>query len=253
MQVHGRLVPVVDVLREGLEHDLLELLGDAPIVGRRRHDLDVADLLERGEVALADEEPLTGEQLVEDDADREDVAASIEREPADLLGRHVPELALQDARLGLARLAGRLGDPEVDDLRLAVVADQNVLRGDVAVDEVELAARRVLLVVGVVEPLADLHDRVAGHGHRDGLAALASPVEDRPEVLPVDELHRDEERVRDLTEVEDLGDVRVRQLHGDLRLVDEHRDELLVLRDRREDPLHRDEPFRSPPRRRPSL
>ena len=65
VEIHRRLVAIVHVLREGLEHDLLELLGDPSIVGRRRHDLDVADLLERREVALADEEPLAREQLVQ--------------------------------------------------------------------------------------------------------------------------------------------------------------------------------------------
>ena len=41
---------------------------------------------------------LAGEHLVEDDAQREDVAAPIERQAAHLLGRHVAELALEDAR-----------------------------------------------------------------------------------------------------------------------------------------------------------
>ncbi len=122
MQVDGVLVAVVDVLRERLEDDLLELLGDAAVVGARRQDLDVADLLERREVALAQEQPLAGEQLVEHDAEGEDVAAPVERQAAHLLGRHVAELALEDAGLGLARLAGRLGDAEVDELDLALVA-----------------------------------------------------------------------------------------------------------------------------------
>ena len=57
----------------------------------------------------------------------------------------------------------------------------------------------------------------------------------------MDVLERDEEAVVDLTEVEDLGDVRVLQLHGDLRLVDEHRDELVVLGDVRQDALDGDQ------------
>jgi hypothetical protein len=56
-------------------------------------------------------------------------------------------------------------------------------------------------------------------------------------------LQRDEEAVLDLTEVEDLGDVRVLQLHGDLRLVDEHRDELLVLGDVRQDAFDGEQPL----------
>jgi hypothetical protein len=151
-------------------------------------------LLEGGEVALADEEPLAGEQLVEHDAHGEDVAASVDRQAPHLLGRHVAELALEDARLRLAGLARGLGDAEVDELHLAVVRDEHVLRRDVAVHEVEVAAGGVLLVVRVVEALADLHGHVAGHGHGHGLAALARPVEDRAQVLAVHVLHGDEVR-----------------------------------------------------------
>ena len=188
---------------------------------------------------LADEQPLAGEELVEHDADREDVAAPVDRQPAHLLGRHVAELALQDSGLGRRRLAGRLGDAEVDELDLALVADEHVLRRDVAVDEVQLAPLPVALVVRVVEPLADLHHDVTGQRDRQRLAAAAHAVEDRAEIAPVDVLERDEVALLDLPEVEDLGDVRVLQLHGDLRLVDEHRDELFVLRDVRQDALDR--------------
>jgi hypothetical protein len=67
----------------------------------------------------------------------------------------------------------------------------------VAVHELEVAAGGVLLVVGVVEALAELHGHVAGHRHRHGLAALARPVEDRAQVLAVHVLDRDEVRVAD--------------------------------------------------------
>jgi hypothetical protein len=85
--------------------------------------------------------------------------------------------------------------------------------------------------VRVVEALADLHHGVASHGDRIGLAALAGPIEDRAQVLALHVLERDEVAVADFTELEDLGDVRVGQLNRDLRLVDEHRDELVVLGD----------------------
>ena len=92
-----------------------------------------------------------------------------------------------------------------------------------------ILAGRVALVVRVVQALAQLHDDVAGHRHRDLFATRTSAVEDRAHVLAVDVLEGDEVAVVDPTQVENLGDVRVRQLHGDLRLVDEHRDELFIL------------------------
>ena len=107
--------------------------------------------------------------------------------------------------------------------------------------EVQRPSRRVLLVVGVVEALTHLHGDVASHGHGHGLAALARAVEDRAQVLALHVLHRDEVALAHLPQVEDLSDVRVRELHGDLRLVDEHDDEFLVLRDGGQDALQRNE------------
>ena len=239
MQVDRVRVAVIRIARERLQHDALELLWNLLVVVGRRLDLDVAHLLERREVALADEQPLPRQQLVEHDADREDVAALVDRQAAHLLRRHVAELPLQDSGLGGRRLAGRLGDAEVDQLDLAVVPDEHVLGRDVAVDQVQLASLRVALVVRVVEPLAHLHGHVAGHRDRERFGLVAHAIEDRTQVTAVHVLERDEEAVVDLPEVEDLGDVRVLQLHGDLRLVDEHRDELLVLCDVRENALDR--------------
>ena len=73
------------------------------------------------------------------------------------------------------------------------------------------------------------------------LLELAQPVLDLEQVLAPDVLHRDEVRAVDPAELEDLTDVRVRELTGDLRLVDEHLDEVAVLAHRREDPLDGDD------------
>ncbi len=237
MQVDGVAVAILRIARQRLQNQPLQLGRDLLVVGRRRDDLDVPHLLERGEVGLADEQALAREQLVKDDADREDVAALVDGQAAHLLRRHVAELPLQDAGLRGRGLARRLGNAEVDELDLPVVPDEHVLRRDVAMDEVQLAPLRVALVVGVVQPLADLHHHPAGHRHRQRVAAAAHAVEDRAQVAAVHVLQRDEEASLDLTEVEDLRDVRVLKLHGDLRLVDEHRDELFVLGDVRQDAL----------------
>ena len=77
-------------------------------------------------------------------------------------------------------------------------------------DEVQLAALGVALVVRVVEALADLHHHEAGHAAIGiGSPVLRAAIEDRAQVPAVDVLERDEVAVVDLAEVEDLGDVRV--------------------------------------------
>src|SRR4029079_2449864 len=70
---------------------------------------------------------------------------------------------------------------------------------------------------------------------------LAQAIGDLEQILAPDVLHRDEVRAVDAAELEDLADVRVRELPGDLRLVDEHLDEVAVLAHRRQDPLDRDD------------
>ncbi len=117
------------------------------------------------------------------------------------------------------------------------------MRAYVAVDDVELAPGGVLLAVRIVEPLAHLPDHVANHRDGGGLVALAAAVEDRAKVLAGDVFHRDEVAVPDFPEIENLRDVGVRELDGDLRLIDEHRDELVVLSDVRKDALDGDNLF----------
>ena len=70
---------------------------------------------------------------------------------------------------------------------------------------------------------------------------LAEAVLDLEQVLAPDVLHRDEVRVVDAAELEDLADVGVVELARDLRLIDEHLDEVGVLGHRRQDPLDRED------------
>src|SRR5678815_3571766 len=89
-------------------------------------------------------------------------------------------------------------------------------------DDLERAAQRIALAVRVVESFEDLRDGEARHRDRHRLLDLAEPVLDLEQILAPDVLHRDEVRAVDPAELEDLADVRVRELTGDLRLVDEH-------------------------------
>ena len=109
------------------------------------------DRRHRQEVVVALEQAPHAAQLVEHDAEREHVAAAVDRLAEALLGRHVRDLALERARLGLGRPVRRLRDPEVDDLHRAVVADQDVRRRHVAVDDAERRAIGPALLVRVVQ------------------------------------------------------------------------------------------------------
>src|SRR5690606_23413852 len=85
--------------RQELEDDGLELVRDVAHVragrldGARAHDVE-----ERLAAEPAVQRPAR-EALPEDDAERVEVAAPVDSLAAGLLGRHVPELPLQDALL----------------------------------------------------------------------------------------------------------------------------------------------------------
>ena len=158
----------------------------------------------------------------------EDVGARVDRLAARLLGRHVRELALEQARLRLrgAERARRLGDAEVDQLDRAVVGDEHVLRRDVAVHEAERLAVGADARVRVVQPGQRVGDDAAGEPERRArLPLLGRFANERAQVLAVDELHGDEVLLVELAEVEDLDDVRMVEARRDARLVEEHLDE----------------------------
>jgi hypothetical protein len=91
--------------------------------------------------------------------------------------------------------------------------------------------------VRVVERLGGLEHDVTGEGDRDPDLLGLVVVPERAQVLAVHVLHRDEEVVAVAPEVEDLRDVRVREARRDLRLVDEHLHEGLVVGVVGQDPL----------------
>jgi len=231
------LVAIARVACERAQDDLLEPLGNAGVERARRSDLGRADLLQHRDVAVAGEELLPAEHLPEKDAGGEDVAAVIDGVALHLLGAHVAELALEDARLRLREAALRLGDAEVDELHVSVEGDEDVLRRDVAMDDAERHAVAVALAVRVIERLANAGEDEAGLRDRHRTADLAEALVELPHVAPGDVLHGDEVAVLVLAELDHLHDVRVRQLRGDARLVDEHLDELGVLAHGGEDPL----------------
>ena len=131
------------------------------VTGQRRRGA-VHDLLQHLEIGRAAERPVAGQQFVEHDAERKDVAARIERLPRPLLGRHVGDGADDDAlpralhRRRVRRVAGliQLRETEVGELGVAALGDQNVFRLDVAMQD----ARRMRDGQTVGHADQELHD-----------------------------------------------------------------------------------------------
>ena len=109
-------------------------------------------------------------------------------------------------------------------------------------NDVQRGAVEVALLVRVGKSGAHAEDDAERVLDRElGEAVRLHGADDGTDVLAVDVLHGDEVRAVDLTDVEDLDDVRVRQRGRDAGLAEQHLDEALVLRHLREDPLDDDQ------------
>ena len=216
--------------------DLAHPRGRLAACGRRAKPTTRA----RVEIApqiLADERPRPVQELPARHRERELIGARVERALPLLLRCHVRGRAGDPARddlrqalivrgvgiegLGLDGLrdrrhllaVAREGQPrhaEIEDAHATIRADDRVLRLEVAVDEPGRVRRR--------EPAPRLDQVCEQRAPRR--FALALPLRERP---ALDELHRDEHGVAEHADIEDLDDVRVRDLRQRLGLADQPR------------------------------
>ena len=127
----ARLEALLAVFRGRLPDDLHDRGGNR---GRRARLVEHLGVEDRGQ--LARERWLAVQQLVQDHSQRVDVSRGIDRVAFDLLGRHVGRRADHAAGGGQPVLVvDQLGDSEVEDLGLAPVRDQDVVRLEVAMDD----------------------------------------------------------------------------------------------------------------------
>jgi len=174
-----------------------------------------------GEVSTL-EEALAGEELVEHRPHREQVGGGLEVAGAapDLRG-DVPRRALDDAAGGRLDVQGALDQPPVGDLEDASAVHQHVARLQVAVHDAEPIAVVVGGVVGVVEGLGQVDGGFDGGLDRDLVLALAQRHQERVQVRPVDELHRDVQLAVVGPHLVDVDDARMLEAPADAGLVDQ--------------------------------
>jgi hypothetical protein len=208
-QGRGAGVPLPGQLLQALQADRLQVARGARVEPGRWLGRPLADLLQRLGHRLAAEGGPAGEQGVEDGAEAVDVAGGGHRAaPArGLLGRHVGRRPQDRPALRqLAVAADPPGQPEVADVGLAVVIDQDVGRLEVAVEDAALM--RVV-------------HRLGGLGHQPCRGARVGGVVGQPllEARPADELHGEVAPPVVLADLEDRHDVRVVQQRDRLGLV----------------------------------
>jgi hypothetical protein len=235
----GRLVALGWRQPHRARDDALHRLAEALLGLARRRVLALLDLEELLEIRGRLERQPLGHHAVEHRTDGEDVGPLVERRARGLLGRHVRDLALDDARRSLLALALRLGDAEVAQLDLALLADEDVVGAEVAVNDAQgLPAPRLGVRIG--QRAAHDGDDVQREGGREDHARSVRALEDLLQVPPVDQLHHQEVAFARDAQVEHLHDVAVLEAHRDVPLVQQHVAELRVGRELREDALEDD-------------
>jgi hypothetical protein len=219
----GRLVAELRRAGERLRQDAQqfgrELRPD--VVAQPR--LLVEDGVHRVYLVVAREGARARQHLAEDDAEGEEVAAAVDALAEQLLGRHVVDRPQNGARLRLdaderllravggargLRARDELGDAEVENLDVAVAADHQVLRLQVAVDDARLV--RLRQPFGYLDGKLQRLDRL--QGARTNLL---------PQRLALDVLHRHVGAATVFAELVDGEDVRVAQDGGGARLLQE--------------------------------
>ena len=173
--------PLPGILLQQAADEVLGILGDAA----GEAEVDAGDATVRGRMSLGLEGRSADEELVQEDAEGPDVDHLVVLPPLDHLGGEVVEGAAQGVAAG-----GRGVDrpAEVGDLDLALRPDEEVLRLDVAVDDV--------LRVAVGQGLAEVGD-VPGRGALGEPAAVGqflvqlasgTVLEDEVDALLVEEV-----------------------------------------------------------------
>ena len=184
----------VDLRFQAAQDGELDLRIERLDDGRRRLDAGVFTLVDQLGEVLALERALAGEDLVEHQPERVDVAARCDLAARQLLRRHV------GGRAGPDRFAREARESEIGQPDLAGAVEHDVRGLEVAVDDVAL--------VRGGQAGTDLSRDL----ERALLGETSDAAQERRQILAVDVLHRQERAALDLVDVVDAAHVRVRHL-----------------------------------------
>jgi hypothetical protein len=168
---------------------------------RRRGRCGLLLLLPQLGERLGAERLLSRQDLVEHQTERVDVAAHARAFTCKLLGRHICRSTGHIARLLLFFRRNR--ETEVRDPDVAAPIEHDVRR-------LEIAMQHAALVRG-----RQSRDELPRHVERLFVRQVPDALDERRQVLSIDELHRQEVLAAGLADVVDAADVRVRELAGD--------------------------------------
>jgi hypothetical protein len=155
------------------------------------------------------------------------------------------KLSFFGARLGRRELAFGFCDAEVRYAQKAVVADDQVVRRNVAVHDAEQVIVIAAQLVRGMQPVARGDDQMHCELDRKRALLCAQLPEQQAQGLAADLVHRDEVAAFVFADLVHLHDVRVMNARGDARFVEEHRHERFLTAEVFVDQLDRDQPLES--------
>ena len=185
---------------------------------RQLRGLVVDDHVHEQHVALALEGPPPGEDLERRDAEGVEIDGGVAGLKVQLLWRHIGELALQRADGRQRGVVLSFGDAEVQELRLPLGREHDVVRRDVAMHE---AHRPAVVVDGFVDG-GEGAGGVAQDASRDGQGDRAVCPEQFSQRWAIDMLQEEPRLAHHVDEVHHGDDVWMVQLGEDRRLALEH-------------------------------
>jgi hypothetical protein len=227
-EIGRRWITMLTIAFERSLGDASKLFGDLGRDGsgiRNRTELHGAHSVE---IRITTEQSSPGEKLPKRGAEREDVAASIERHLHDLFGREIRELAREKMRAGCFT-GRRLRETKVEELYLAVERREDVGGIDIAMHEAErLSARFIGELVSIVKRVGHTCSRPRGDLGIESNITRDDGIVDRGEGLAEHELHRDEVLLSVTTNFERANDVRMNEPRNETAFLQKHLEHLLV-------------------------
>ncbi|MBA7711510.1 hypothetical protein ES703_120476 [subsurface metagenome] len=219
------LVPVCRLLAQASGYDSMELGRKIPADNCDRTRLIKGNGMHGIQRRIPFERELPSDHLINNDSHREHIASLIDRKATGLLRTHVGGCAHHSSWLGLGKSLGflyilniaffigrdriqELCQPEVEQLRMPVARNHDVVGFDISVDDVGL--------VGFTQSLRNLKSDL----HRPYQVQLFF-IDQLADSFPFDKLHRDESRSFDFIHIIDLGDRGMGHGRGGFSLLEE--------------------------------
>jgi len=183
-------------------------------------------------------EPAAAKHFEENHAEREEIGAPVEGFQSDLLWGRVAFLAFEDSCARLRRGSPDLGDAEVRESAGAVVSNKDVVRGDVAMYEVQGASIRVAQFVRGVQTVGDLCCNAHTDLYRYRPLGTDGRLQNVVQRASLDVLHDEIGALRVAADIKHADDVGVPDQATEAGLAEKHFHQLAVLAEVRMQPFH---------------